>query len=131
MKRRRWSDAELEELGPTLRSLIVSREAENGGPLLEDRRCLPPCGRRFRPAKPSHVFCSGRCRQRAYRWRVAQQHAPEHDRLAARDASPGWVVVQVDLSKTTDSGRNATAEENVTTAPAMKSCQTLPPATTA
>ena len=89
MKRRRWSDAELAELGPTLRSLIVSREAEDGDAVPDERTCPPPCGQHFRPAERSHVFCSGRCRQRAYRRRVAQQHAPEHDRLGARDAFLG------------------------------------------
>ena len=89
MKRRRWDDAELAELGPTLRSFIVSRKAEDGDAVPDERTCPPPCGRRFRPAEPSHVFHSRACRQRAYRRRVAQQHAPEHDRLAKRDASPG------------------------------------------
>jgi len=89
MKRRRWSDAELEELGPTLRSFIVSSEAEDNAAVPDERTCPPPCGQHFRPAEPSHVFCSGRCRQRAYRRRVARWHALGQARLAAPDVSPG------------------------------------------
>jgi hypothetical protein len=58
-------------------------------PLPEGNRECAACGRAFKPYRKEAAFCSGGCRQRAYRERKGLWRRPQNDRGAERPNAGG------------------------------------------